>query len=286
MNRDTAIFAAALALSIVLLAAYGPPLLPRLAVLLVLFTGGWLVSLPLRDAGITDILWGLGFIVVGWFDLLGSGVGATPRGLLVCVLTTLWGLRLALHIGYRNRGKGEDHRYAEWREEAGGSFWWISLFKVFLLQAVILWVVSSPLRLAQGDGRAGGLGIMGAAGLALWIAGFLYETIADWQLLRFKQRSDRHDRVLRSGLWSLSRHPNYFGESMLWWGIGLLALPVGGALALIGPCLLTFLLLRISGVALLDRTMSERRPDYADYVRTTPAFFPVPRALRSSRHAS
>ncbi len=286
MNRETASFAAALLLAIVLLLVFGPPSLPRLGVLLVLFTGGWLISLPLRDAGITDILWGLGFIVVGWHDLLVTAPEPTPRGVLVCALTTVWGLRLALHIAYRNAGKSEDHRYAEWREEAGGSFWWISLFKVFLLQGVILWVVSSPLRLAQSGEAAGGLGVIGAIGFSLWLVGFLFETVADWQLLRFKRQPGEQGRVLRSGLWSLSRHPNYFGEGVLWWGIGLLALPAGGWLALIGPTLITFLLLRISGVALLERTMTERRPEYADYVRTTPAFFPVPRVLRSSRHTS
>jgi steroid 5-alpha reductase family enzyme len=279
MSRDTLIFVLALGFSSALLVAFGPPALPRLVLLLAFFGGGWLLSLPLRDAGITDILWGLGFVVVGWFDLV-SATSATPRGILVCAFATLWGLRLAVHIGVRNAGQGEDHRYAAWRDDAGRSFWWISLFKVFLLQAVILWVVSVPLLLAQLDAPTAALRPLDLIGAALWAFGLIYESIADWQLLRFKRQPDQQGRVLRSGLWSLSRHPNYFGEAVLWWGLGLLALPTGGLLALVGPALLTFLLLRVSGVALLDRTMTERRPEYADYIRSTPAFFPVPRSLR------
>jgi steroid 5-alpha reductase family enzyme len=118
------------------------------------------------------------------------------------------------------------------------------------------------------------------AGLGLWLFGFIYETVADWQLARFKRDPSSSGKVMRSGLWSLSRHPNYFGEAVLWWGIGLLAMPAGGWISLIGPVLITFLLLRVSGVALLDRTMVERRPAYADYIRDTPAFVPVPKFLR------
>jgi steroid 5-alpha reductase family enzyme len=201
------------------------------------------------------------------------------RGLLVLGLVTVWGLRLALHIGVRNAGAGEDFRYRKWREEAGTSFWWISLLKVFLLQAVLLWIVSSPLQLAQlGGGES--VTALDVLGVGLWGFGFLFETVADWQLQRFKKGPATSGHVMRSGLWSVSRHPNYFGEAVLWWGIALLAVPGGGWLSFVGPLMITFLLLEVSGVAMLDTAMVERRPDYADYIATTPAFVPSLRLLR------
>jgi steroid 5-alpha reductase family enzyme len=280
VNRDTAIFVLLLVGSAALLALSRPDLVGGLPFAIAIFTAAWCLSLALRNAGIVDILWGLGFIAIAWFAFAANSGSATPRALLVAILTTVWGLRLALYIGIRNAGAGEDHRYAAWREESGSSFWWVSYFKVFLLQAVILWVVSSPLALVHTGSQPADLAPVDLFGLGLWLFGFVYETVADWQLARFKREPSSSGKVMRSGLWSLSRHPNYFGEAVLWWGIGLLVLPAGGWLSLLGPALITFLLLRISGVALLDRTMVERRPSYADYIRETPAFLPIPRFLR------
>jgi steroid 5-alpha reductase family enzyme len=280
VNSDTAIFVLLLVGSAALLALSRPDLVGGLPFAIAIFTAAWCLSLALRNAGIVDILWGLGFIAIAWFAFVVNSGPATPRALLVAALTTVWGLRLALHIGIRNAGAGEDHRYAAWREESGSSFWWVSYFKVFLLQAVILWVVSSPLALVHTGSGSADLAPMDLVGLGLWLVGFSYETVADWQLARFKREPSSSGKVMRSGLWSLSRHPNYFGEAVLWWGIGILVLPAAGWLSLIGPALITFLLLRISGVALLDRTMVERRPAYADYIRDTPAFLPIPRFLR------
>ncbi len=232
----------------------------------------WGVSLPLRNASIVDIFWGPGFILLGWFYIAISG--PTPRGVLVLALTTLWGLRLGLHVGLRNIGKGEDFRYTAWRRDAGSSFWWVSYFKVFLLQAVILWIVSSPLLFSLGPGRGARLTLVDLVGVTIFAAGFLFESVADWQLVRFKRLPDNSGKVLTSGLWSLSRHPNYFGEAVLWWGLGLLALPTGGWPALVGPALITFLLMRVSGVTLLEAALVDKRPGYAEYIRSTPAFFP------------
>ncbi len=254
------------------------------------FTGGlvvavaafailWLISLPLRNASIVDIFWGVGFIVLGSYYLAAVSENPTVRGVVVCSLVTVWGLRLALHIFIRNSGAGEDFRYRKWRDEAGSSFWWISLLKVFLLQAVLLWIVSSPLLVAQLETRDPSFGPLDVIGLGLWFFGFLFEAVADLQLVRFKSDPNNAGKVMRSGLWSLSRHPNYFGEAVLWWGIGLLALPAGGPLAFVGPLMITFLLLRISGVALLDAALVERRPGYAEYIRSTPAFLPLGRRL-------
>jgi steroid 5-alpha reductase family enzyme len=281
-DHNTVIFAIATVVSGALLLTSHPPFATGLAVAAAVFTMLWLLSLVLRNAGIVDVFWGPGFVVLGVFYLSTTPAPATARALLVFALATIWAIRLALHIGVRNAGAGEDFRYRAWREQAGPSFWWVSLLKVFLLQAAVLWIVSSPLALAQGEGPAAQLGALDLVGLTLFVAGFLVEAVADWQLARFKRDPDNAGRILRTGLWSRSRHPNYFGEAVLWWGLGLLSLPAGGALSLIGPALLTFSLLRVSGVAMLDAALVYRRPGYADYIRSTPAFFPrlLPKATR------
>lgn len=287
MDKNSIIFVIATLAASGLLLTTSHGSLGGLAVAAVAFSVLWLVSLPLRDASIVDIFWGIGFIVMGWYYLATVGEHPTARGILVCSLVTVWGLRLALHILIRNAGAGEDFRYRKWREEAGSSFWWISLPKVFLLQAVLLWIISSPLLLAQREISDSSFGPLDVLGLGLWLFGFLFEAIADLQLVRFKGDPSNTGRVMRSGLWSLSRHPNYFGEAVLWWGIGLLALPAGGVLALVGPLMITFLLLKISGVAMLDAALAERRPGYADYIRSTPAFLPLGRRFsRSQRGAT
>ncbi len=275
MDRDVLIFIVATLVGSALLLTSGQPFASGLLVAVVAFSLLWLVSLALKNASIVDVFWGLGFVVVGWYYLHSCSDTPTVRGWLVCGLVTVWGLRLALHIGIRNSGSGEDYRYAKWREEAGARFWWISFFKVFLLQAILLWIVSSSLLLAQLGPVAPFLGLLEAIGIGLWAVGFFFEVVADWQLARFKREPKNKGQVMRGGLWSLSRHPNYFGEAVLWWGIGVLALPVGGWLALLSPLMITFLLLRISGVTMLDAALVDRRPGYAEYIRSTPAFFPL-----------
>ena len=278
MDRNALIFVVAALAATGLLLTSGHGFAGGLVVAAASFSALWLVSLMLRDASIVDVFWGPGFIVIGAYYAMTVSEAPSLRGLLVLGLVTVWGLRLALHIGIRNAGAGEDFRYRKWREEAGTNFWWISLFKVFLLQAVVLWIVSSPLLPAQlGGGES--LTMLDALGIALWIFGFLFETVADWQLQRFKKNPDTSGQVMRSGLWSVTRHPNYFGEAVLWWGLALLAVPGGGWLSLIGPLMITFLLLKVSGVAMLDTAMVERRPGYAEYIATTPAFVPSLRLL-------
>jgi steroid 5-alpha reductase family enzyme len=283
VGRNEAIFVGAIVVAGGLLLAGGRIFAVGLIAALASFIVLWLASLALRDASIVDIFWGPACAGLGWlYHLL-----ATPRqgiGLLVCALTTMWGVRLAAHIAARNAGSGEDYRYRQWRERSGPAFWWVSLFKVFLLQAVVLWVVSSPLELAQ---RSGGGGPVSrwliAAGVLLWLFGFAFEAVSDWQLLAFARDPANRGRVLDSGPWGLSRHPNYFGEAVLWWGIGVIAMSVAGPLALAGPAVLTFTLVKISGVAMLDRELVERRQGYSEYIESTPAFVPIPRALRRRR---
>lgn len=234
----------------------------------------WVVSLRRRDASIADIFWGPGFLLVAG---LGGWIGAGPlsRRLLVLALVAVWALRLALHIGARSRGQGEDYRYREMRARHGARFGRVSLFSVFLLQGALLWVVALPLMVAQSAPAPARLGLWDLAGALLWAAGFLFEAVADWQLARFRAAGGP-GRVMDRGLWRYSRHPNYFGEAVLWWGLFLLAAGTpGGGWTALSPLLMTFLLVRVSGVALLEKGMA-RRPGWTDYAARTSAFLPLP----------
>lgn len=236
----------------------------------------WLLSLPLRNSSIMDIFWGLGFIVAGVaYTLL---AGAVPgRGILLLVVVLIWGIRLSLHIGVRSVGKPEDARYAAWRAEHGASWWWQSFFRVFLLQGVILWLLSVPYLFAAVVKAAPLWHWTDIAGLVLFIAGFLFESIADALLASFRKREENRGKVLDQGLWSLSRHPNYFGESLLWWGFFFIALPSAPWWTVYSPMLMTFLLVRVSGVRMLDHLLSDTKPGYRDYMERTSGFVPWPK---------
>jgi steroid 5-alpha reductase family enzyme len=233
----------------------------------------WLASLPLKDASIVDRWWSLLFVAAALAYAARSPVSAPRRGWVLALLLA-WALRLALHITWRNWGHGEDRRYQDIRARNQPGYAWKSLPYVFLLQAVLASVISLPLLAALRSTAP--LGPLDVAGLLAWLLGFLCEAVGDWQLARFRAASPAAGAVLDTGLWRYSRHPNYFGECLLWWGFGLLALGGGGWWALAGPTLLTVLLLRVSGVALLERDMAGRRPAYVDYVRRTSAFIPWP----------
>lgn len=237
----------------------------------------WLLSLVKRDASIVDTFWGLGFVLIAWIACL-VAEGFSGRKILITGLTTVWGLRLAAHIFWRGRGKGEDRRYQAWRARYGESFWWVSLFTVFGLQAVLLWVISLVLQVGQLSPTPERLGWLDWAGASLWAAGFAFEAISDGQLLRFKADSANRGKIMDRGLWAYSRHPNYFGEFCLWWGLWLVALAGGAWWAAIGPVLLTFFLLRVSGVELTEKDIASRRPEYQAYIRRTSAFVPRPPA--------
>jgi steroid 5-alpha reductase family enzyme len=246
-----------------------------LPVLLALFSLLWLASLVLGNASIVDIWWGPAF-VAALAGYLGFARPATPRGWLVAALTLAWGARLAWHIGRRNTGRGEDPRYRAWREQHGRQWWWRSYLQVFMLQALVAWIASWPLFFAT-RGSAPFPALLDAAGLTLFAVGFACEAVADVQLARFKRDPAHAGRVMDRGLWRYSRHPNYFGEAVLWWGIGLIgATTPGGWLGLAGPALMTFLLLRVSGVTLLERGLRATKPEYAAYAARTSAFVPWP----------
>lgn len=248
-----------------------PLFLYTLGVILAAMTALWLVSLALRDASIVDIFWGAGFALAN-AAALPFTAGDPARKALATALVTVWGLRLALHLFFRNRGKGEDPRYRRWREEAGARWWWLSYVRVFLLQGVIMWLVGAPLLLAQTASAPPG--VFDLLGAALWALGITFEAVGDWQLARFKADPANKGRLMTTGLWALTRHPNYFGDALVWWGHFALALAAPwGVLTVFAPVLMTFLLMRVSGVPLLESAMKQR-PGYAEYVRNTPAFFP------------
>jgi len=233
----------------------------------------WVVSLLRRDVSIVDSLWAVMIALGGWaYALAADPVG--PREPLVLGLASLWALRLSGHITWRNLGHGEDRRYQAIRARNQPRFEFKSLYLVFGLQAVLAWIVAWPLMAAlAGDTPLGWLDGLGAG---LWLFGIGYEAVADRQLARFKTEPASADRVMNHGLWRYSRHPNYFGEACVWWGAGLVALAAGGAWTLVSPLLMTVLLLKVSGVALLEQDISERRPAYRDYIARTSAFIPWP----------
>lgn len=242
--------------------------------LLVIISGLWLISLRLRNTGIVDIFWGPGFIFLSWVYFLGTPEGFLPRKLLLCSMVLLWGLRLALHIFLRNKGKPEDFRYQAWRAKGGKTWGLQSYFKVFLLQGFLMWIISGPLLAAQAADAPSHLTWLDIAGPLLWAVGLAFETVGDVQLCSFKSDPNNTGRVLRQGLWRYSRHPNYFGDALQWWGFFLLAAATGAYWAVYSPTLMTVLLHRVSGVTLLEKTLILTKPGYQEYVRDTNAFFP------------
>lgn len=247
--------------------------LTGLAVVAGAMTVLWLVSLKLRDASIIDPFWAPGFLLV-CTTYLALAPERAIRGWLVTALVGIWAARLGSHLIRRNLRTGEDSRYQAWRDEHGDAWAIRSLVTVFWLQAVLLWLVSAPLLVAATSSAP--LGALDVAGALIMLAGLVLEAVADAQLEAFKADPDNRGAVLDSGLWRYSRHPNYFGNAVMWWGAWLLAVGGGGAWTVFGPALMTFLLLKVSGVTLLERDIEERRPAYADYVRRTSAFVPWP----------
>ncbi|KIH76717.1 steroid 5-alpha reductase [Geoalkalibacter ferrihydriticus DSM 17813] len=243
--------------------------------LLAFMTLVFLLALRLKDNSIVDVAYGLAFVLVGWSSYLiyGSGHG---RQLLMLGLVTLWGLRLAGHIRLRKRGEaGEDFRYRQWRREWGKTFVWRSFLQIFMLQGGVVFVVGLPLMLVISQ-PGGPLGLLDLLGVGIWLFGFGFETLGDWQLLRFKQNPANKGRIIQSGLWRFTRHPNYFGEATLWWGIWLIALGAPyGAIAILSPLLIDFLLLKVSGIPMLE-TKYREHPEFAAYRQRTNAFFPWP----------
>ena len=235
---------------------------------------GWLISLRYRNVTVVDSLWGSGFVLVAWITFAFSG-GYAGRRLLLAMLVTLWGLRLAAHLAVRNWGKGEDPRYAGWRRQSGDKFWIVSLFKVFILQAVFLWMISLVIQVGQLAPTPDHLTWLDGLGLIVWTVGFSFESVADWQLAEFKRDPDNKGKVMNRGLWAYSRHPNYFGEFLIWWGLFLITLATPGSWwTIVSPLIITAVLLKMTGIPMTEAAIVKTRPGYNDYIRRTNAFVP------------
>lgn len=235
---------------------------------------GWVISLKTRNVTIADSLWGLGFVLIAWLTFFRAD-GAMPRQVLLTLMVTLWGIRLYLHLHTRNRGKGEDPRYAEWRKKHGSRFTLVSLYQVFLVQALFQWVISLGVQYGQVAETPSGLTWLDGLGAAVWAAGLTIEASADWQLSRFIADPANKGKVMDRYLWRYSRHPNYFGESMIWWGIFITVLSVPwGVWTIISPLVITYTLLRLTGVTLMEETIFKDNPDYRAYIEKTSAFIP------------
>lgn len=248
--------------------------IPALGLLLVFAVAGWLVSLVKRDVSIVDGMWPLMFLIAA-LCYVALSADQSLRAYLVLLLVFVWSTRLSAHIFRRNHRQDEDFRYQKIREHDSPNFEFKSLYIVFGLQAVLAWVISLPLLATTVPGRP--LGLLDIAGVALWLTGFLFESIGDYQLARFRRSSASKGKVLDTGLWRYTRHPNYFGDFCVWWGFYLIALSAGLWWSVISPLLMSLLLLKVSGVSLLEKDIGERRPKYAEYVAHTNAFFPGPR---------
>lgn len=247
-------------------------------VILGLMTLLWLISLALKDSSIVDIFWGTGFVITFWIATFLVPGNLSARIILLGIIVTVWGLRLSLYIFSRNAGKGEDFRYAAWREEAGPSWWWRSFFKVFFLQGFLMWIIAIPLIAAQTGDTTSPLKCLDYTGAALWLVGFIFEAGGDWQLARFKANPGNKDKLLTTGLWSLTRHPNYFGDAAQWWGFYLIAASAGAFWTILSPIIMTFLLMKVSGVVMLEKALKDSKPGYEEYIARTSAFFPwIPR---------
>jgi steroid 5-alpha reductase family enzyme len=241
--------------------------------IVVIMVATWLLSLAIKNASIVDIVWGLGFAVTSWVLAL-TIEGDSTRQALLAFMVGLWGVRLGGYLAKRNLGHGEDWRYKAMRKKKGAKFGLVSLVTVFGLQGALMFIVSLPVMFGNSDSTPG-VGPIAVIGIMVWAVGFLFEAVGDWQLARFKRDSSNAGKVMQTGLWSLTRHPNYFGNALLWWGIGIVGAETGsGIIGFIGPVVMTFLLLKVSGVPMLERSLNKRREGYAEYVARTSMFIP------------
>lgn len=245
-----------------------------LLVIMSMMTVLWIVSIAIKNVSIVDLFWGFGFVLSAGFYFLNTD-GLDARKNILLILVAIWGLRLSIYLAIRNIGKGEDFRYREFRKNYGETrYWWISFFQTFLLQGILMWLISAPLLGAQFTGAENNLGILDFAGILIWIIGFSFEAGGDYQLAKFKADPANKGMVLSTGFWKYTRHPNYFGDSAVWWGYGLICISAGSYVPVIGSILMTGLIIKISGVALLEKSLKDTKPRYREYIEKTSAFIP------------
>ena len=243
------------------------------AAILLMMTILWLISIKIRNVSIVDLFWGFGFVVASAVYFIFTE-GLETRKILLMTMVAIWGLRLSIYLAWRNLGKGEDFRYQKFRKDYGDSrYWWISFFQTFLLQGILMWLISAPLLGAQFYSR-NTIGIIDMMGVVVWIIGFIFEAGGDIQLARFKADPSNKGKVLNTGFWHYTRHPNYFGDAAIWFGYALICLSAGSYWPVLGSVLMTALIIKVSGVALLEKTLNTTKPGYQEYVQKTSAFIP------------
>lgn len=247
-----------------------------LGLILFVYMSLWfVVSLVKKRNDVADVAWGLGFVLISWTSFFLVDYSG-PREILINILVTIWGLRLAWHIHTRNKGKSEDYRYLAWRKEWGQWFYLRSFLQVYLLQGLLLFLIVLPVLVINKNSEAT-LGVLDFLGVLVWLLGFYFEVVGDAQLVRFIKNPANKGKLMQSGLWAYTRHPNYFGEVVQWWGIWLVALSVpNGAFAIIGPLTITTLILKVSGIPMLEKKMAEN-PEFVEYKKKTSIFIPLPR---------
>ena len=248
-------------------------LLDGAILVLILMTIVWIISVFIKNVSIVDSIWGLGFVILAWFYFFQTD-GFMTRKIILLALVTTWGLRLSIYITWRNWGEGEDYRYQNFREKYGENYWWISFFQTFLLQGVLMILISAPLLAAQMFVRNHSLNTFDFLAIGIWIIGFTFEAGGDWQMAKFKKERKDKSEVLDTGFWKYTRHPNYFGDAAQWWGYGLFSIAACSYWPIIGSILMTILLIKVSGVALLEKDLKDTKPKYKDYIEKTSAFLP------------
>jgi steroid 5-alpha reductase family enzyme len=248
------------------------------APLVFVYMTAWFVAAMIaRRNDVADIAWGLGFITIATFLLLRAEPAPSARQCIAGVLVVIWGARLAWHIARRNLrpGKTEDARYAEWRRSWGRWFVLRSFLQIFMLQGVFMLLISAPVQV-MGSTAGPALGALDFAGIAVWLCGFTFESVGDAQLARFLADPVNKGHIMDRGLWRFTRHPNYFGEATMWWGLGIMALSIpGGWVGLVGPTTITWLLTKVSGIPLAERDLAGK-PEWETYKARTSAFVPLP----------
>lgn len=251
---------------------YGLALLAILGLMTIL----WLVSLALRNSSIVDIFWGPGFLLAAAIYFQLTPHGYLSRKIIVLSLVIAWSLRLGGYLLWRNAGQGEDFRYQKMRQANHREWWWRSYINVFVLQGLIMWLVSLPLLGAQIHTTNNQLNGLDVLGMIVWVIGFAFESVGDWQLARFKRNPQNKNHLLTTGLWYYTRHPNYFGDACVWWGFGLFSLAAGSVWPVLGSLLMTYVIVRVSGVAFLERSLRKTKPGYESYIARTSPFLPLP----------
>ena len=234
----------------------------------------WVFSVKLRNVSIVDLFWGFGFVLTAVVYFIQTD-GLDIRKVLLMIMVAIWGMRLSIYLAWRNIGKGEDFRYQKFRNDYGEKrYWWISFFQTFLLQGILMWLISVPLLGAFFYTKGNSLGILDYAGIVIWMVGLSFEAGGDFQLAKFKNNPANKGKVLNKGFWKYTRHPNYFGDAAVWTGYAFMCLATGSYFPILGSALMIVLIIKISGVALLEKTLKTTKPEYREYIEKTSAFLP------------